>query len=267
MPLDTYYYDVLEIPPTASINDIKKAYRRQAIKWHPVSLSLVLRFPLLCALRTRCNIQDKNVDNSETATEMFKLIAEAYSILSDPKKRQVYDIYGREGIETAPSPPQGAKRANGGPFVRPPSVSMQFASDIFESFFGRAFDDFFSDPFFSPISSTFPRLRGFRSPFSDMLIDSPFGPSLFSDPFEDIPHSSFSSMSSSAFSSFGGGQTRGASSQSITTYENGVPVTHTTRTVFNPDGTSTTTTTVQRGNAPPHMISDNHQSLRELQYR
>lgn len=63
------YYKLLNISKTATNNDIKKAYRKLAIKWHP----------------------DKN-NNSKESEEMFKKIAEAYSVLSDNNKRRQYDL-------------------------------------------------------------------------------------------------------------------------------------------------------------------------------
>ena len=66
------YYAILELDRNASTNDIKKAYRDLAKKWHP----------------------DKNPDNRETAEVKFKLIAEAYSVLSDKEKKQKYDQFG-----------------------------------------------------------------------------------------------------------------------------------------------------------------------------
>lgn len=67
------YYKTLGISKGATDEDIKKAYRKQALKWHP----------------------DKN--KSAAAEEKFKEIAEAYEVLSDPKKREIYDQYGEEG--------------------------------------------------------------------------------------------------------------------------------------------------------------------------
>lgn len=68
------YYSILGIEKGASEDDIKKAYRKQALKWHP----------------------DKN--KSPHAEEKFKEIAEAYEVLSDPKKRDIYDQFGEEGM-------------------------------------------------------------------------------------------------------------------------------------------------------------------------
>lgn len=73
---DTAYYDILGVAPTANENEIKKAYRKLAIKYHP----------------------DKNPDNPE-AEAKFKEITEAYACLSDKEKRDIYDKYGKEGLE------------------------------------------------------------------------------------------------------------------------------------------------------------------------
>uniref|UniRef100_A0A8C6TTR2 DnaJ heat shock protein family (Hsp40) member B4 n=1 Tax=Neogobius melanostomus TaxID=47308 RepID=A0A8C6TTR2_9GOBI len=74
------YYKTLGISKGATEDDIKKAYRKQALKWHP----------------------DKN--KSPVAEEKFKEIAEAYEVLSDPKKREVYDQYGEEGLKGGNGP-------------------------------------------------------------------------------------------------------------------------------------------------------------------
>ncbi|EEH55388.1 uncharacterized protein MICPUCDRAFT_8511, partial [Micromonas pusilla CCMP1545] len=68
------YYDTLGISKDASPADIKKAYRRQAIKWHP----------------------DKNSDPGAEAK--FQEIANAYEILSDDNARKRYDMYGKDGL-------------------------------------------------------------------------------------------------------------------------------------------------------------------------
>lgn len=71
------YYEILGISPNASSQEIKKAYRRLAVKYHP----------------------DKNRDNSKQAEEKFKEVSEAYKILSDVEKRKVYDEYGHAGLQ------------------------------------------------------------------------------------------------------------------------------------------------------------------------
>lgn len=72
------YYEILGVAKTASADEIKKAYRKKAIKYHP----------------------DKNPNNKE-AEEKFKEAAEAYEVLSDPQKRQRYDQFGHEGMSGA----------------------------------------------------------------------------------------------------------------------------------------------------------------------
>ena len=70
------YYEVLGVPKNASSNEIKKAYRKMAIKYHP----------------------DKNPDDA-SAEEKFKIAAEAYEVLSDSNKKARYDQYGHQAFE------------------------------------------------------------------------------------------------------------------------------------------------------------------------
>mgnify|MGYP001316632967 CR=1 FL=1 len=73
----TEYYDILGVNRTADDKELKKAYRKLALKWHP----------------------DKHSENKDKAESEFKKISEAYSVLSDKNKRQVYDQYGKEGLD------------------------------------------------------------------------------------------------------------------------------------------------------------------------
>ena len=71
------FYDTLGISRGASDSEIKKAYRKLAMKWHP----------------------DKNQDNKEAAEKKFKAVSEAYEVLSDPKKKDKYDQFGEDGLK------------------------------------------------------------------------------------------------------------------------------------------------------------------------
>eukprot|EP00569_Conticribra_weissflogii_P008948 CAMPEP_0171363264 /NCGR_PEP_ID=MMETSP0879-20121228/3246_1 /TAXON_ID=67004 /ORGANISM="Thalassiosira weissflogii, Strain CCMP1336" /LENGTH=96 /DNA_ID=CAMNT_0011870381 /DNA_START=280 /DNA_END=566 /DNA_ORIENTATION=+ len=86
------YYQILGCPRNADEDTLKKAYRKLAVKWHP----------------------DKNPD-SEEATKNFQKVSEAYATLSDPKKRQMYDQYGEEGVKMSDSMPEGHGGGGGMP--------------------------------------------------------------------------------------------------------------------------------------------------------
>ena len=101
--VDIDYYEILEVDRNASFEEIKKAYRKLALKYHP----------------------DRNPDNKE-AEEKFKLINEAYQVLSDEEKRALYDRYGKQGLES-----QG--------FSGFEQSSYDDIMDFFESVFGQAF--------------------------------------------------------------------------------------------------------------------------------
>jgi len=81
------YYDILGVSKNASQEEIKRAYRKLALQWHP----------------------DKN--KSPEATERFKEINEAYEVLSDPQKRQTYDQFGHAAFT-----PGGGESTGGWPF-------------------------------------------------------------------------------------------------------------------------------------------------------
>lgn len=100
------YYKVLEVPRNATEADIKKAYRRLAMKYHP----------------------DRNPDDHE-AEERFKEAKEAYEILSDSGKRAVYDQYGHQGVEAS----RNASAAGAG------FHGAEAFSDIFGDVFGDIF--------------------------------------------------------------------------------------------------------------------------------
>ncbi|BHF68332.1 DnaJ sub B member 6 [Sparganum proliferum] len=106
-------YDILGLPKTATEVDIKKAYRRLALKWHP----------------------DKNPNSKEEAEKRFKEISAAYEILSDAEKRKTYDQFGIEGLCKNGSSTNYTSRSSPGQRNVPPR----------SSFFG---DDFFSSPSF-----------------------------------------------------------------------------------------------------------------------
>ncbi|RJE22593.1 DnaJ domain protein [Aspergillus sclerotialis] len=92
MVAETKLYDSLGIKPGASQDEIKKAYRKAALKYHP----------------------DKNKDD-KTAAEKFKEVSQAYEVLSDPEKRKVYDQFGLDYMMRGGPPPSPGGGAGGGP--------------------------------------------------------------------------------------------------------------------------------------------------------
>ena len=98
------YYQVLDVPRSAGEADVKKAYRRLAMKFHP----------------------DRNPDDHE-ATDKFKEVKEAYEVLSDASRRAAYDQFGHAGVD-------GMRGAGGAAFD---------ARDAFGDIFGDVFGDIF----------------------------------------------------------------------------------------------------------------------------
>jgi molecular chaperone DnaJ len=101
------YYEVLGVTKTASIEEIKASYRKSALLWHP----------------------DRNPENKEEAEVRFRESTEAYSVLSDSQKRQIYDSYGHDGLRNSAAPTDFSG-----------SIFQDF-HDIFGDFFG--FEDLF----------------------------------------------------------------------------------------------------------------------------
>ena len=150
---DTDYYKILGISKNASSAEIKKAYRKLAIKYHP----------------------DKNKENKDKAEAKFKEIAEAYDVLSDDEKRRNYDQFGKEGLNNNPH------------------MSQQHAQEMFSTFFGGQdpFNMFSNDDFgpgfqiningnaFNlggnhPFQSNFRRQNSFRNSPFDKIDNTPF---------------------------------------------------------------------------------------------
>ncbi|XP_061341531.1 uncharacterized protein LOC133287868 isoform X5 [Gastrolobium bilobum] len=115
------YYKILQVDKNAKDEDLKKAYRKLAMKWHP----------------------DKNQNNKQEAETKFKQISEAYEVLSDPQKRAIYDRYGEEGLKGQMPPPDagGASFFHTGDGPTTFRFNPRNADDIFSEFFG------FSSPF------------------------------------------------------------------------------------------------------------------------
>ena len=103
MPAGKDYYAILGVPRDADDAALKRAYRKNAVRWHP----------------------DKNKGSAE-AEEKFKQVGEAYDVLSDSNKRAVYDQYGEEGLKRG-APPPGTPGAGPGPGAGAPDRGFGFS--------------------------------------------------------------------------------------------------------------------------------------------
>jgi DnaJ family protein B protein 4 len=105
------YYALLGIAKDANDDEIKRAYRKAAVKWHP----------------------DKNPNNRDYAEERFKEVAQAYDVLSDPNKRATYDRYGEDGLKAAGGMPADGGADHGTQYTQ---MDSEAARRLFEQFFG-----------------------------------------------------------------------------------------------------------------------------------
>ncbi|XP_024230577.1 dnaJ homolog subfamily B member 6 isoform X2 [Oncorhynchus tshawytscha] len=186
----TEYYQILGVQRNTSAEDIKKAYRKLALKWHP----------------------DKNPDNKEDAERKFKELSEAYEVLSDANKRNLYDQYGKEGLT-------GSGGRGGGHYHNADHFGGGFTfrnpEDVFREFFGGRdpFADFFVDDDFFGGGQ---RQRGVsRSRTGGPFFHGfggfpPFGAGfpVFDSGFTSLGHmggGGFATFSSSSFGGSGGG--------------------------------------------------------------
>ncbi|VVA90711.1 unnamed protein product [Arabis nemorensis] len=113
------YYNVLKVSRNANEDDLKKSYRRMAMKWHP----------------------DKNPTSKKEAEAKFKQISEAYDVLSDPQRRQIYDQYGEEGLKSSDLPTAAETAAQQRSYSSGNSEFRYYprdAEDIFAEFFGAS---------------------------------------------------------------------------------------------------------------------------------
>ncbi|XP_040290128.1 dnaJ homolog subfamily B member 6 [Bufo bufo] len=192
------YYQVLGVHRNSSPDDLKKSYRRLALKWHP----------------------DKNPDNKEEAERKFKELAEAYEVLSDAKKRDIYDKFGKEGLTGG--------GGGGSHYDNPFEFGFTFRSpdDVFRDFFGGR-DPFSFDFFEDPFEDFFGNRRGpranrrpqgpFFSAFGGFPSFGPVGPGFspfdsgFTSSFGPLGHGGFTSFSSSSFGGSGMGNFKSVS--------------------------------------------------------
>lgn len=132
-------YKVLGVERNADDVEIKKAYRKMALKWHP----------------------DKNVDdNKSKAEKKFKQIAQAYEVLSDEKRRKDYDRYGISAVTGAGRASDGTRRRRSSnptsTYYNTSGFFFRSPFDVFREFFGDPFREFDVDsPLFRPPFSFF----------------------------------------------------------------------------------------------------------------
>jgi len=206
---DQDYYILLGVSKECTESELKKAYRKLALKWHP----------------------DKNPDNKEEAEHRFKEISEAYDVLSDKNKRSIYDMYGKDGLKGGMG---GGNSGHGGPGFdshffggfghgNHGGFNFRTADEIFKDFFEHdpfgqdILSDFFGPSFRNQHSSNGVRSNRQHDPFG--AFGGGFGGfggfggagGFHDDPFFNGGMSSSSSFSSSSFGGMGGGSFKSTS--------------------------------------------------------
>jgi len=218
-PVKEDYYVVLGVSRSASDDEIKKAYRKAALKWHP----------------------DKNPDNKDEAEMQFKAVSEAYQILSDPKQRVAYDRGGAEAVHRGAG--RGPDFCFGG---------MQDPFFIFQQFFGGQDRDPFADVFAHTRARGSAGGNAAHRPQQQQQQQQQQQEQRFSDPFFSGAFGAFGGFGGGAdpfgddfFRSGFGGAMKSVSTK--TTIVNGKRVSVTETTVRNADGTVSKTRTESGG--------------------
>lgn len=112
------YYKILKVSKNAPVEEIRRAYKKLALKWHP----------------------DKNPNNQTEANRRFREISEAYEVLSDSKKRKMYDKYGKNFNKAQPD--SGNDFFSFGGFDH---FNFRDPEEVFREFFGGTIGDIFGD--------------------------------------------------------------------------------------------------------------------------